>query len=105
MDSYSSSIEQQASLERPDLHGSMEQSNMSRSQSAPMLDDEMGFSGNASSNHNHSQQGGGQKPAIPHKAYHFDHNYNPQVHTRVLALNSNLTLTLKSQSQSFSNPI
>uniref|UniRef100_A0A8C5CJF7 PDZ domain-containing protein n=1 Tax=Gadus morhua TaxID=8049 RepID=A0A8C5CJF7_GADMO len=83
MDSYSSSIEQQASLERPDLHGSMEQSNMSRSQSAPMLDDEMGFSGNASSNHNHSQQGGGQKPAIPHKAYHFDHNYNPQVHTRV----------------------
>ena len=83
MDSYSSSIEQQASLDRPDLHGSMEQSNMSRSQSAPLLDDEMGFSGNATSNHNHNQQVQSQKPAIPHKAYHFDHNYNPQVHAHV----------------------
>ncbi|KAK0142718.1 Leucine-rich repeat-containing protein 7 [Merluccius polli] len=79
MDSYSTSIEQQASLDRPDLHGSMEQSNMSRSQSAPMLDDEMGFPGNNTSNQNHNQQGQNQKPAIPHKAYHFDHNYNPQV--------------------------
>ncbi len=69
MDSYSSSIEQQTSLDRPELPGSMEQTNMARSQSAPMLDDELGFPG-------HNQN---QKPAIPQKAYHFDHNYNPQV--------------------------
>uniref|UniRef100_A0A671Y457 Leucine-rich repeat-containing protein 7 n=1 Tax=Sparus aurata TaxID=8175 RepID=A0A671Y457_SPAAU len=45
MDSYSSSIEQQTSLDRPELPGSMEQTSMSRSQSAPMLDDELGFPG------------------------------------------------------------
>ena len=73
MDSYSSSIEQQTSLDRPELPGSMEQTSMSRSQSAPMLDDELGFPGNQ------NQPGQNQKPAIPQKAYHFDHNYNPQV--------------------------
>ncbi|XP_028299712.1 leucine-rich repeat-containing protein 7 [Gouania willdenowi] len=77
MESYSSSIEQQTSLDRPDLPGSMEQTNMSRSQSAPMLDDEMGFPGHGAGNQN--QAGQNQKPAIPHKAYHFDQNYNPQV--------------------------
>uniref|UniRef100_A0A3Q1KB77 Disease resistance R13L4/SHOC-2-like LRR domain-containing protein n=1 Tax=Anabas testudineus TaxID=64144 RepID=A0A3Q1KB77_ANATE len=74
MDSYSSSIEQQTSLDRPELPGSMEQTSMSRSQSAPMLDDEMGFPGHGSQN----QLGQNQKPAIPQKAYHFDQNYNPQ---------------------------
>ncbi|XP_008297992.1 leucine-rich repeat-containing protein 7 [Stegastes partitus] len=73
MDSYSSSIEQQTSLDRPELPGSMEQTNMSRSQSAPMLDDELGFPGHQ------NQPGQNQKPAIPQKAYHFDQNYNPQV--------------------------
>lgn len=77
MDSYSSSIEQQTSLDRPELPGSMEQTSMARSQSAPMLDDEMGFPGHGGGNQNHPGQN--QKPAIPHKAYHFDHNYNPQV--------------------------
>ncbi|XP_034737435.1 leucine-rich repeat-containing protein 7 isoform X8 [Etheostoma cragini] len=77
VDTYSSSIEQQTSLDRQDLPGSMEQTNMSRSQSAPMLDDELMFPGHGGSNHN--QSGQNQKPAIPHKAYHFDHNYNPQV--------------------------
>uniref|UniRef100_A0A8D3BF61 PDZ domain-containing protein n=1 Tax=Scophthalmus maximus TaxID=52904 RepID=A0A8D3BF61_SCOMX len=75
MESYSSSIEQQTSLDRPDMAGSMEQTSMSRSQSAPMLDDEMGYPGHG----NHNQSGQNQKPAIPHKAYHFDQNYNPQV--------------------------
>uniref|UniRef100_A0A8C4HL57 PDZ domain-containing protein n=1 Tax=Dicentrarchus labrax TaxID=13489 RepID=A0A8C4HL57_DICLA len=77
VDSYSSSIEQQTSLDRPEMPCSMEQTNMSRSQSAPMLDDEMGFPGHGGGNQNHGGQN--QKPAIPHKAYHFDHNYNPQV--------------------------
>uniref|UniRef100_A0A8C9Y9L8 Leucine rich repeat containing 7 n=1 Tax=Sander lucioperca TaxID=283035 RepID=A0A8C9Y9L8_SANLU len=77
VDTYSSSIEQQTSLDRQDLPGSMEQTNMSRSQSAPMLDDELMFPGHGGSNQN--QSGQNQKPAIPHKAYHFDHNYNPQV--------------------------
>lgn len=77
MDSYSSSIEQQTSLDRQELPGSMEQTNMARSQSAPMLDDELGFPGHGGGNQNHPGQN--QKPAIPHKAYHFDHNYNPQV--------------------------
>ncbi|XP_061594629.1 leucine-rich repeat-containing protein 7 isoform X3 [Cololabis saira] len=74
MESYSSSIEQQTSLDRQDLPGSMEQTSMARSQSAPMLDDELGFPGHG----NHNQSGQNQKPAIPHKAYHFDQNYNPQ---------------------------
>lgn len=77
MDSYSSSIEQQTSLDRPELPGSMEQTNMARSQSAPMLDDELGFPGHGHGNQN--QLGQNQKPAIPQKAYHFDQNYNPQV--------------------------
>ncbi|XP_074525079.1 leucine-rich repeat-containing protein 7 isoform X14 [Halichoeres trimaculatus] len=77
MDSYSSSIEQQTSLDRPELPGSMEQTSMARSQSAPMLDDELGFPGHGGGNHN--QMGQNQKPAVPQKAYHFDHNYNPQV--------------------------
>ncbi|KAM9385271.1 leucine-rich repeat-containing protein 7 isoform 2-T2 [Pholidichthys leucotaenia] len=77
VDSYSSSIEQQTSLDRPELPGSMEQTNMSRSQSAPMLDDELGFPAHGVSNQN--QPGQNQKPAIPQKAYHFDQNYNPQV--------------------------
>lgn len=77
VDSYSSSIEQQTSLDRPELPGSLEQSSMARSQSAPMLDDDLGFPGHGVGNHN--QQTQNQKPAIPQKAYHFDHNYNPQV--------------------------
>uniref|UniRef100_A0A087Y9X4 Leucine rich repeat containing 7 n=1 Tax=Poecilia formosa TaxID=48698 RepID=A0A087Y9X4_POEFO len=77
MESYSSSIEQQTSLDRPELPGSMEQTSMSRSQSAPMLDDELGFLGHGGGNQN--QSGQNQKPAIPHKAYHFDQNYNPQM--------------------------
>ncbi|XP_061635492.1 leucine-rich repeat-containing protein 7 isoform X11 [Phyllopteryx taeniolatus] len=75
MDSYSSSIEQQSSLERQDLPGSMEQTNMARSQSAPMLDEELGFPAHG----NQNQQPHNQKPAVPQKAYHFDQNYNPQV--------------------------
>lgn len=80
VDSYSSSIEQQTSLDRPELPGCLEQSSMARSQSAPMLDDELGFPGHGVGNHNQQNQ----KPSIPHKAYHFDHNYNPQVR-RLLA--------------------
>lgn len=83
MDSYSTSIEQQTSLDRQDMPCSMEQTNMSRSQSAPMLDDDLIFAGHGASNQNQS----GQKPAIPHKAYHFDHNYNPQVNSLLLILN------------------
>lgn len=81
MDSYSSSIEQQTSLDRPELPGSMEQTSMSRSQSAPMLDDELIFPGHGS---NQNQPGQNHKPAIPQKAYHFDHNYNPQVNSTFL---------------------
>ncbi|KAM7388167.1 hypothetical protein PAMP_024365 [Pampus punctatissimus] len=77
MESYSSSIEQQTSLDRQELPGSMEQTSMARSQSAPMLDDELVFPGHGSNNQN--QLGQNQKPAIPQKAYHFDQNYNPQV--------------------------
>ncbi|KAM8890275.1 leucine-rich repeat-containing protein 7 isoform 4-T4 [Synchiropus picturatus] len=75
MDSYSSSIEQQTSLDRQELPGSLEQTNMSRSQSAPMLDDDLVFPGHG----NQNQQGHNQKPSVPQKAYHFDQNYNPQV--------------------------
>uniref|UniRef100_A0A3B4ARK6 Leucine-rich repeat-containing protein 7 n=1 Tax=Periophthalmus magnuspinnatus TaxID=409849 RepID=A0A3B4ARK6_9GOBI len=75
VDSYSSSIEQQTSLDRPELPGSMEQSSMSRSQSAPMLDDDLVFMGHGV---NQNQSGQNQKPNIPQKAYHFDQNYNPQ---------------------------
>uniref|UniRef100_A0A671YB66 Leucine rich repeat containing 7 n=1 Tax=Sparus aurata TaxID=8175 RepID=A0A671YB66_SPAAU len=81
MDSYSSSIEQQTSLDRPELPGSMEQTSMSRSQSAPMLDDELGFPGHGHGHGHGNQNQPNQKPAIPQKAYHFDHNYNPQVST------------------------
>ncbi|KAK2835199.1 hypothetical protein Q5P01_015683 [Channa striata] len=77
VDSYSSSIEQQTSLDRQELPGSMEQTSMSRSQSAPMLDDELGFPGHG--NNSQNQPGQNQKPSIPQKAYHFDQNYNPQV--------------------------
>lgn len=77
MESYSSSIEQQTSLDRSEIPGSMDQTSMSRSQSAPMLDDELGYPGHGGGNQNPSMQN--QKPAIPRKAYHFDQNYNPQV--------------------------
>ncbi|XP_073810321.1 leucine-rich repeat-containing protein 7 isoform X28 [Danio rerio] len=70
MDSYSSSIENQGSVDRADFPIPLEQS-MSRSQSAPMLDDDLdGYGLNKS-----SQQ---QKPAIPKKVYHFDQSFNPQ---------------------------
>lgn len=70
LDSYSSSIENQGSVDRADLPVPLEQS-MSRSQSAPMLDDDLdGYGLNKS-----SQQ---QKPAIPKKVYHFDQSFNPQ---------------------------
>uniref|UniRef100_A0A3B4D3U8 Disease resistance R13L4/SHOC-2-like LRR domain-containing protein n=1 Tax=Pygocentrus nattereri TaxID=42514 RepID=A0A3B4D3U8_PYGNA len=69
LDSYSSSIENQGSVDRADLPGPLEQS-MSRSQSAPMLDDDLdGFSMNKNSQ---------QKPAIPKKVYQFDQSFNPQ---------------------------
>eukprot|EP00063_Salmo_salar_P050183 XP_014025018.1 PREDICTED: leucine-rich repeat-containing protein 7-like isoform X16 [Salmo salar] len=67
VDTYSSSIENQGSVDRPDMPGPMEQS-MSRSQSAPMLDDDDAYGTN-------SQQ---QKPSIPKKVYHFDQSFNPQ---------------------------
>ncbi|XP_051561719.1 leucine-rich repeat-containing protein 7-like isoform X10 [Myxocyprinus asiaticus] len=70
LDCYSSSIENQGSVDRADLPIPMEQS-MSRSQSAPMLDDDLDCYGSNKS----SQQ---QKPAIPKKVYHFDHSFNPQ---------------------------
>uniref|UniRef100_A0A8B9KAX9 Disease resistance R13L4/SHOC-2-like LRR domain-containing protein n=1 Tax=Astyanax mexicanus TaxID=7994 RepID=A0A8B9KAX9_ASTMX len=71
LDSYSS-IENQGSVDRADLPGPLEQS-MSRSQSAPMLDDDLdGFGMNKN-----SQQ---QKPAIPKKVYQFDQSFNPQGH-------------------------
>ncbi|XP_051568734.1 leucine-rich repeat-containing protein 7-like isoform X15 [Myxocyprinus asiaticus] len=70
LDNYSSSIENQGSVDRADLPLPLEQS-MSRSQSAPMLDDDLdGYGLNKS-----SQQ---QKPAIPKKVYHFDQSFNPQ---------------------------
>ncbi|KAI2663577.1 Leucine-rich repeat-containing protein 7 [Labeo rohita] len=69
LDSYSSSVENQGSVDRADLPVHLEQS-MSRSQSAPMLDDDLDGYGSRS-----SQQ---QKPAIPKKVYHFDQSFNPQ---------------------------
>ncbi|XP_065096502.1 leucine-rich repeat-containing protein 7 isoform X9 [Paramisgurnus dabryanus] len=69
LDSYSSSIENQGSVDRADLHMPMEQS-MSRSQSAPMLDDDLDLYGS-----NKSLQ---QKPALPKKVYQFDQSFNPQ---------------------------
>ncbi|XP_060723638.1 leucine-rich repeat-containing protein 7 isoform X5 [Tachysurus vachellii] len=70
MDTYSSSIENQGSVDRADLPGHLEQS-MSRSQSAPMLDDDLDSYGTNKS----LQQ---QKPAIPKKVYQFDQSFNPQ---------------------------
>ncbi|XP_041704928.2 leucine-rich repeat-containing protein 7-like isoform X4 [Coregonus clupeaformis] len=67
VDTYSSSIENQGSVDRADMPAPMEQS-MSRSKSAPMLDDDDAYGTN-------SQQ---QKPAIPKKVYHFDQSFNPQ---------------------------
>ncbi|TRY77550.1 hypothetical protein DNTS_001962 [Danionella cerebrum] len=70
VDTYSSSIDNQGSVDRADLPLPLEQS-MSRSQSAPMLDDDLdGYTLNKN-----SQQ---QKPAIPKKVYHFDQSFNPQ---------------------------
>ncbi|XP_056605906.1 leucine-rich repeat-containing protein 7 isoform X7 [Triplophysa dalaica] len=69
LDSYSSSIENQGSVDRSDLSMPMEQS-MSRSQSAPMLDDDLDCYGSSKSLQ--------QKPAIPKKVYHFDQSFNPQ---------------------------
>ncbi|XP_057194516.1 leucine-rich repeat-containing protein 7 isoform X6 [Triplophysa rosa] len=69
LDSYSSSIENQGSVDRSDLSMPMEQS-MSRSQSAPMLDDDLDGYGSSKSLQ--------QKPAIPKKVYHFDQSFNPQ---------------------------
>ncbi len=70
LDSYSSSIDNQGSVDR-DFPVPLEQS-MSRSQSAPMLDDDLDGFGLKS-----SQQ---QKPAIPKKVYHFDQSFNPSTH-------------------------
>ncbi|KAF4079319.1 hypothetical protein AMELA_G00191760 [Ameiurus melas] len=69
LDHYSSSIENQGSVDRADLPGPLEQS-MSRSQSAPMLDDDLDSFCTSK-----SQQ---QKPAIPKKVYQFDQSFNPQ---------------------------
>ena len=80
MDSYSSSIENQGSVDRPDLPPPMEQS-MSRSQSAPMLDDDLDVYGSGKAMQQfqqHQQQQQQQKPAIPKKVYHFDQGFNPQ---------------------------
>ncbi|XP_046695133.1 leucine-rich repeat-containing protein 7 isoform X9 [Silurus meridionalis] len=70
LDSYSSSIENQGSVDRADLPGPLEHS-MSRSQSAPMLDDDLDSFGTNKS----IQQ---QKPAIPKKVYQFDQSFNPK---------------------------
>ncbi|XP_062854114.1 leucine-rich repeat-containing protein 7 isoform X1 [Trichomycterus rosablanca] len=70
LDTYSSSIDNQGSVDRADLPGHLEQS-MSRSQSAPMLDDDLDIYGTSKS----SQP---QKPAIPKKVYQFDQSFNPQ---------------------------
>ncbi|XP_076134193.1 leucine-rich repeat-containing protein 7 [Alosa pseudoharengus] len=80
LDSYSSSIENQGSVDRPDLPPAMEQS-MSRSQSVPLLDDDLdGYSSSSKAlqqlQQQHQQQQ--QKPAIPKKVYHFDQSFNPQ---------------------------
>ncbi|KAA0712898.1 Leucine-rich repeat-containing protein 7 [Triplophysa tibetana] len=69
LDSYSSSIENQGSVDRSDLSMPMEQC-MSRSQSAPMLDDDLDCYGSSKSLQ--------QKPAIPKQVYHFDQSFNPQ---------------------------
>ncbi|XP_018582208.1 leucine-rich repeat-containing protein 7 isoform X3 [Scleropages formosus] len=76
LDSYSSSIENQGSVDRPDLPPPMEQS-MSRSQSAPMLDDDLDGFGTGKT----LQQ---QKPSIPKKVYQFDQSFNPQGAMEVL---------------------
>ncbi|MGH0160892.1 UNVERIFIED_CONTAM: hypothetical protein FKN15_040334 [Acipenser sinensis] len=70
LDNYSSSTENQGSLDKPETQPSQEQS-MSRSQSVPMLDEDL--EGYASGKG--SQQ---QKPPIPKKVYHFDQSFNPK---------------------------
>ncbi|XP_053354252.1 leucine-rich repeat-containing protein 7 isoform X12 [Clarias gariepinus] len=70
LDNYSASIENQGSVDRADLPGPLEQS-MSRSQSAPMLDEDLDSFGTNKSSHQ-------QKPAIPKKVYQFDQSFNPQ---------------------------
>ncbi|MGH0136733.1 UNVERIFIED_CONTAM: hypothetical protein FKN15_076830 [Acipenser sinensis] len=70
LDNYGSSTENQGSLDKPETQPSQEQS-MSRSQSVPMLDEEL--EGYASGKG--SQQ---QKPPIPKKVYHFDQSFNPK---------------------------
>ncbi|XP_063057781.1 leucine-rich repeat-containing protein 7 [Engraulis encrasicolus] len=85
LETYSSSIENQGSVDRPDLPPPMEQS-MSRSQSVPLLDDDLDGFGSSKAlqqfqqhqQHQHQQQQQ-QKPAIPKKVYHFDQGFNPQV--------------------------
>ncbi|XP_062308267.1 leucine-rich repeat-containing protein 7 isoform X2 [Osmerus eperlanus] len=73
MDSYSSSIEHQGSVEHTDMPGQgmggLGEQSMSRSQSAPMLDDDLDYG---------ASKAGQQKPAVPKKVYHFDQSFNPQ---------------------------
>nr|XP_015212048.1 PREDICTED: leucine-rich repeat-containing protein 7 isoform X3 [Lepisosteus oculatus] len=70
LENYSSSMENQGSMDKQELPPPPEQS-MSRSQSAPMLDDDLDGYGTGKG----SQQ---QKPVIPKKVYHFDQSFNPQ---------------------------
>lgn len=67
LDNYSSSIENQGSVDRAELSGPLEQS-MSRSHSAPMLDEDLDAYGSSKTS----------KPALPKKVYQFDQSFNPQ---------------------------
>ncbi|MBN3307318.1 LRRC7 protein, partial [Amia calva] len=70
LENYSSSTENQGSLDKQELSLPPEQS-MSRSQSAPMLDDDLDGYGTGKSSQQH-------KSSIPKKVYHFDQSFNPQ---------------------------
>ncbi|XP_051788465.1 leucine-rich repeat-containing protein 7 isoform X1 [Erpetoichthys calabaricus] len=70
LENYSSSIDNQGSMDKAESLPPQEQS-MSRSLSAPMLDEDLeGFATSKS-----TQQ---QKSSVPKKVYHFDQSFNPQ---------------------------
>uniref|UniRef100_A0A8C9V601 Leucine rich repeat containing 7 n=1 Tax=Scleropages formosus TaxID=113540 RepID=A0A8C9V601_SCLFO len=69
-DSYGSSMENQGSMDRPDIPPPYEHS-ISRSHSAPMLDDDTDDFGTTPSSED-------QKTSIPKKVFHFDQSFNPQ---------------------------
>ncbi|KAG2463746.1 LRRC7 protein, partial [Polypterus senegalus] len=70
LENYSSSIDNQGSMDKAESLPPQEHS-MSRSLSAPMLDEDLeGFATSKS-----TQQ---QKTSVPKKVYHFDQSFNPQ---------------------------